>query len=293
MKAQERALRHTRGKGKWRAIALAVGFHALFLGLIFFGVRWQTQTPEAVQVEIVSGPVAPPNAEPKPEPKPEPAPQPEPEPVVKPVPKVETKMETKVETKPDIVTEKPKVKPPKVEKPEPEEVKPDKVKEAKEAKEKAAKEKAALDKTAKDNLEKEKLAKEKETAKAKEVAAREQSEENAQKMIRDLQKQAGAAVGVAKGATTGTPDPNWEGRVKGAIKRNTVFSSTEVDGNPEAVFKVDLNPDCSLRGVRLVQSSKSPAWDQAAERAIRRTDPFPKPAGQDCRAQETIGHRPE
>jgi colicin import membrane protein len=275
MKAQERALRHTRGKGKWRAIALAVGFHALFLGLIFFGVRWQTQTPEAVQVEIVSGLVSPPNPEPKVEPKPEP----EPEPVAKPVPKIEPK----VEKKPDIVTEKPKVKPPKIEKPEPEEVKPDKVKEAKEAKEKAAKDKAALEKTAN----------EKEQAKAKEVAAREQSEENAQKMIRDLQKQAGAAVGVAKGATTGTPDPNWEGRVKGAIKRNTVFSSTEVEGNPEAVFKVDLNPDCSLRGVRLVQSSKSSAWDQAAERAIRRTDPFPKPAGQDCRAQETIGHRPE
>ncbi len=269
MKAQDRVLRRISGKGKWRAVFLAVGFHALFLGLVVFGVRWQTQSPEAVQVGIVSGEanpvvpaVVPPAVVEAPVPKAEPVPQ-------------ETKAETKVEPKPDIVTEKPKAKPPKIEKPQPDEPKSNKAKEAKEAKELAAKEA----KEAKD---------------AKEAkAAKEQSEENAQKMIRDLQKQAGATVGVAKGATTGTPDPNWEGRVKGAIRRNTVFASSDVEGNPEAVFRVDLNPDCSLRNVRLIQSSKSAAWDQAAERAIRRTDPFPKPAGQDCRAQETIGHKPE
>jgi colicin import membrane protein len=266
MKAQERVLRQTRSRGKWRAIALAFGFHALFLALIFFGVRWQTQTPDAIQVEIVSSTAIQPAPEPVPEPKVEPKIEPKPE------PKLEAKPEPKVEPepKPEIVLEKPKQKPPKVEKIEKTEPEAAKTAKTKEAKEKLAK-----------------------VAKEKELAAREQTEENAQKMIRDLQKQAGATAGVAKGATTGTPDPNWEGRVKSAIKRNTVLPSNDIDGNPEAVFRVELNPDCSLRTVRLTQSSKNAMWDQAAERAIRRTDPFPKPAGQDCRSQETIGHRPE
>jgi colicin import membrane protein len=270
MKAQERALRRNHGKGKWRSIGLAVLFHALFIGLIIFGVRWQTQSPEAVQVGIVNGAAAPEAIEPPKE-------ETNPAPVEPPAPKVEPK----VEPKPDLVIEKPKVKKPEVEKPKPDDSKEKKAAELKEAK--IAKEKA--DKTAKEKLAKEQV--------AQEAKAKEQAEENAQKMIRDLQKQAGTASGVAKGATTGTPDPNWEGRVKGAIRRNTRFSGSEVDGNPEAVFRVELNPDCTLRGVRLIQSSKNAAWDQAAESAIRRTDPFPKPAGQDCRAQETIGHRPE
>jgi colicin import membrane protein len=88
-----------------RSFVLAFIVHALLVGVMFLGVRWQSHDPETVTVELWE---APPPAPPPPKveaPKPEPAPPP---PVVKPEPKVE---------KPDIaIREKPKPKP----KPKPE-----------------------------------------------------------------------------------------------------------------------------------------------------------------------------
>jgi colicin import membrane protein len=51
------------------------------------------------------------------------------------------------------------------------------------------------------------------------------------------------------------------------------------EGTPPSVyaeFQVELLPDASLAGLRLVRSSNLPGFDAAAERAIRRCDPFPR-----------------
>jgi len=53
--------------------------------------------------------------------------------------------------------------------------------------------------------------------------------------------------------------------------------SQQISGNPKAVFDVRLDRDGRIQDVRLKQSSGNAAWDSAAERAIRRTDPFPCP----------------
>ncbi len=97
--------------GKRISFALAVLMHALLIILIIYGIRWQTQKPEVVEVDLVRAvPPAPTVApEPKPEPKPEVKPEPKPEPI-KPPPK------------PDIA-QKEKPKPPKPE-PKPEPIKP-------------------------------------------------------------------------------------------------------------------------------------------------------------------------
>jgi colicin import membrane protein len=44
-----------------------------------------------------------------------------------------------------------------------------------------------------------------------------------------------------------------------------------------AQFRVDLLPDGSVAATRLTKPSGLPGYDVAAENAIRRCDPFPRP----------------
>lgn len=95
--------------GRKASAALALAVHVALVVLLVYGIRWQTRSPEAVEVELVRAlpapapaAVAPPEPKPAPLPKIEPKPEPRPEP--KPAPP----------TKPDIALkekEKPKPKP--------------------------------------------------------------------------------------------------------------------------------------------------------------------------------------
>ena len=88
--------------GRRASIALAVAVHVLLAIFLIYGIRWQTERPEAVEVELVQA-VPTPAAEPPP-----PAPEPKPEPV--PEPKIEPKP-APPPAKPDIaIKEKPKPK---------------------------------------------------------------------------------------------------------------------------------------------------------------------------------------
>ena len=99
--------------GKRVSAALALAVHAALIILLVYGIRWQTRSPEAVEVELVrAAPVAvvvPPKVEPAPEiaPPPKVAPEPVPKPDIaikeKPKPperKPEPKPEPKLEPKP-------------------------------------------------------------------------------------------------------------------------------------------------------------------------------------------------
>ena len=88
--------------GKRISIALAVAVHLLLAAFLFYGVSWQTKSPDAVEVELVRAtpePPAPPVAvppAPTPEPPP-PAPEPKPTP---PPPKPEIAIKAKEKPKP-------------------------------------------------------------------------------------------------------------------------------------------------------------------------------------------------
>lgn len=93
--------------GRTASAALAVLVHLALATLLFYGIRWQTRPPEAVEVELVRAVPAPPAAavEPPPEPAPPPKVEPKPEPKIEPKP---------APPKPDIALkekEKPKLKP--------------------------------------------------------------------------------------------------------------------------------------------------------------------------------------
>jgi len=93
--------------------ALSAVVHLVLLGMLVFGLHWQSRHPEAVQVELwsqIPDVASPPPVEAKPVPKVEPKPVPKPE--VKPPPKVEQKA-----AKPDIAVEREKKTPKKKEEP--------------------------------------------------------------------------------------------------------------------------------------------------------------------------------
>jgi colicin import membrane protein len=75
------------------------------------------------------------------------------------------------------------------------------------------------------------------------------------------------------------------------VRANTTYAQ-EIQGNPRAEFDVRLQPNGKLISVKLTKSSGVSAWDLAAERAIRRTDPFPCPSTGACAAELTVSHGP-
>lgn len=213
--------------GRRISIALAVAVHLGLAIFLIYGVHWQSEHPEAVEVNLVQSVPATPAAEPpSPAPSPTPAPPP-PKPVVEPKPEPKP---APPPPKPDIaVKEKPK--PPK------EEPKPFNPLEA--MKNEAAK-----------------------PAQPSVSAA-------ADKELAQLRADASAAHNKAAAA--------WSDRIASKIKHN-IIRPANAAGNPEAIYEITLLPDGSLVGApRLKQSTGNAALDAAIERAIRKSDPLPKP----------------
>jgi len=227
--------------GKRISFALAVLMHVVLAILIIYGIHWQTQKPEVVEVDLVRAvPPTPTSApEPNPEPKPEPKPELKPEP--KPQPKPEPpKAAPKPPSKPDIA-QKEKPKPPP--KPEP---KPEPPKDP-----------------FKEQMERE--LKETEKRKAADAAAREAAQELAN--LKAQQASSAKANALA----------DYIAKIKGKVRGNIVLPG-DIKGNPEAVFEVTQLPSGEVLNVKLKKSSGNPAWDNATERAILKSSPLPKPA---------------
>ncbi|MFZ9405915.1 MAG: cell envelope integrity protein TolA [Burkholderiaceae bacterium] len=327
-KAVQRPPRPPRSPGRSRALVLAILMHLFLFALLFVGLKWQTRPDDVVQAELwvpPSSPV-PPQVQPEP-PRPEPTPEPPPPPpapVPKPVPKTEP------EPPPDIKAEQRRKEQERKEAEKREAERRDAEKreaekkaaerkererresERKEADKKEAERKAAERKEAEKKEEARKEAERKATEQKRE-AERKAAEAQRQKAaeaadaqraedIRRLQQQAGtsgqaadrASPGAASGAIAGgRGDGGYAGRVAAAIRGNTTFQiPADLEGNPRAVFQVQLRPDCSLVSVRLRRSSGVPAWDAAAERGIARTDPFPRPPEGSCPAEIEITRGP-
>ena len=271
------AIRKYYKRGGLRAVLLALLFHVGLIALLFVGVRWNTKNPEPIQIEIFTPPsgaavVERPLIErtiteaEKPAVKPSPA-----EPI-----KPQIVPSPKLVVQPDIALEKKK---------------PEKLEKAQLEKEQLAKDKLEKAKLEKEKTEKaDKIAKAEKALKAEKSA--QEADENIKRLVADQQRQAGAQTGAVAGAKTGTADPNYAGRVKAAVVRNTVFRTDDLVGSPASDFRVTLTPDCTVRDVKLLKPSGNNAWDQAAERAIRKTDPFPTPADGKCPPYQDLTHRP-
>lgn len=240
---------------------LAVGMHALLLGFLWIGIRWQNVEPVAVTAEVWDMQVQ--DAAPR-EPTPEPVPVKAPPPV------------------PKVVTPPP---PPKVE--EPVAVKTPDIALEREKKEKKLREQKLAEKKLLEEKIKEQEAKELADKKAKEKAdklakaAKALAEEKLAQKLRDLEMKrilgGVAGAGDADRSTAPKVDNGYVTAVRNKIKRSTSFNGdTDVPGNPSATFKIEQLPTGEIISVRKSKGSGIAAFDDAVERGINNSSPLPK-----------------
>ena len=300
-----------RERSRWPSLGLALAMH---LGLLFFlwvGVHWQNTEPVAVEAEVwdlkVQTAAPPPEVATEPEPTPAPPPQPQveqpapppPPPVAAPEPKVDLR-----EAEIALERKKAKLKEEK-EKAAAEERRKQELKEREEEKRELEKQKQKekekaekLEKEKADKLEKAKLAKEKEKAEEKaekELADKKAAAEKAAKAKKAAEEKKAAdkaraaemsrITGAAGAGTTGTAekataprkDSGYVAALTSKIKSNIAYSgSTDVPGNPRAVFKIEQLPTGEIISVRKIKSSGLPAYDSSVENAINKSSPLPK-----------------
>ncbi|WP_447775771.1 cell envelope integrity protein TolA [Variovorax boronicumulans] len=274
-------------RGTPRAVVLALIAHALLIAALTWGVRWRSEADDgAVDAELWSTTVMqaaprlsvpePPAPVPTPPP-PAPAPPPPPPPAVKPP-------EPAPAPAPDIALEREKkLKEQKAQKErELEQQRQQQKKKELEAKERAEDEaerkKEQQKKLADQKKQQEAEAKQAEAKKAE--AATKQAAADRAATLKRMQGMAGASGSDdAKGNAlrSSGPSSGYAGRIAAAVRPNITFPDADsVNGNPEAEFEVRLAPDGTIVGVKLAKSSGLPAWDEAAERGLRKTDKLPR-----------------
>ncbi len=275
--------------GRWRAALLAALVHAALFAFLWFGVRWQNDTPVTIEAEVWNTQVREAAPRPQPEPEPETQEKPAPAPVIKEPPKPAV-VEPPVE-KPDIALEQEKKRKARERKIREEEARLEQKRmlEQKRIEEKKAEEKRAheklVEKEKADAAAKKKLAAEAAKKEAAEKKRKEEAEE-AQRLAKvreeEMRRITGSvsAVGGSGEAAKregGSTDSSYAQKIGARIKSNISFIlPANVDGNAPAEYKVDLLPDGSVAGMRLMKSSGVPGFDEAVRRAIEKSQPYPK-----------------
>lgn len=231
-----------------RAFMLALLMHGLLFIFFYFGLHWQTSTPPAVDAELWSA--LPQFEAPKPEvAQPEVQEKPLEKSVEKPVPPQKITETPKPEIKPDIALEREK-----------------KFKEKRLQEERQQRELAA-----------------KKEAEAKKGKEQQRKDEALKQALRAADEK---RLGIGKNPTangtaaqTSGPSGEWTSAVAAAIRANINYDvSVDLQSNPEAVFLIKLLPSGEMIGApQLLQSSGIKPYDEAVERAIRKTDPLPRP----------------
>lgn len=302
---QDNPYRIPQEPGRWRALLLAALVHALLLGLLWFGVRWQNETPVAVEAEVWDMQVKeaapkPVPAPPEPEVKPPPPPQPQPKPVPPPV-------QAPPAPKPDIALEQEKKRKEEQKRAEQEKLaeqkrRADELKRKEEEQRKQAERKRQHEEEQRQAAEKKrqqeeaqrKLAAEKKRQEERALADARAADERHQENLRRLQAQAGGSGEAARAQGPRSADPSYAQRVAARIKSHTTFNVPEgLAGNPAVEYDVQLLPDGSLRGMRKLRSSGVPGFDEAVARAIDRSQPFPPNRDGSVPSSFTVLHRPK
>ena len=270
--------------GRWRALLLAGAVHVGLLAFLWFGVRWQNETPVAVEAEVWSPQIReaapPPQPESKPEPKPEVKEAPKPAPVVQP-PVV----------KPDIALEQ------------------EKKRREKELQQREEELRAEKDRREKDRLAKEEAARKQQQEEAdrkkKELAEKKRKQEEAaveaklaqarEDNLKRMMAQAGGGSGDAPQSQGPRGNADYLSRVGAKIRSNTIFSVPDnLANNPAVEYAVELLPDGSIRRpVRKIKSSGVPGFDEAVLNAIEKSQPFPADRSGKVPSGFNVVHRPK
>ena len=254
---------------------LALAMHAMLVAALWISVQWRTEPSGSVVVELWAGgtPPAEPVVVAPPPPPPPPKAEPEPE-----------------KPNADIVVKQEKKAPPKAEPP------PDTKKlEAEKRRIEAEKQRAEAEAKRRDAEKKQLEAERKKQAEAAAQAAERKREDERRDAVRRAEEArmlaqaaggsaAGSATGTAGGRPDGTAaagagggDATYAGQLNALIRPRIAFAVPEnTPASVYAEFQVDLLPTGEILAVRRLKASGLPGYDEAVERAIRRTDPFPR-----------------
>ncbi|MBC3882558.1 TonB C-terminal domain-containing protein [Undibacterium sp. LX40W] len=260
------------GDTSWKSLGLAGFVHLALIAFLWIGVQWQSKSTDYEEVEVwdlTSRQAAP-------------------------LPVVEEPIEEVKEVEPPKVIEK------EVEKEDPEiALELERKRLAAEKKRIADEElerKKEKEKLAAEKLKKEKQEKEDEKKKlAKEKAARDKMfEEDMKRLNSQASKTGSGGVGDAvKSTGNNRGDPSYLAKIGAKVKSNTAFSVTDTSSNnPTVEFIINLFPDGSLRGpVKKTKSSGNLAFDDAVEKAIEKSVPFPRDKTGDVPASLVYVHK--
>jgi colicin import membrane protein len=287
-------------RGTFRAVLLALIAHALLIIALTWGVSWRREAEnDAVEAELWSSTIqqAAPRAvaptPPPPAPAPTPAPPPPPPPPPPPQAARPPEPAPPPPKAPDIALEREKKLKEQKEREREEEVARQQQQKKLEAARKAAQEKKEQEAKERERAEEEaerkkeqqqKLAEAKkkqeaEAAKKKEAEAKAAALAAADRAatLKRMQAMAGTG-GEGNAARSSGPSGSYGGKVAAAVRPNVVFPEAElVNGNPGAEFDVRLAPDGTIVGTpTLVKTSGLPNWDEAALRALQKTEKLPR-----------------
>lgn len=259
--------------GMLRAFGLAIVAHVLLLLALTWGINWKRDSENTVaEAELWSATVQqaaprpvqvtpPPAAVATPAPRPAPRADPPPAPMKRDA---------------DIALEREKKK-----KAEAREREEDAARQKKlEAQKKAADDKREL---AKETARKAEEKKKADAAKTAKDARQQQDETRRVEALRNenLRRMQGLAGATGAADATGTaprasgPSDSYGGRIRAKVRPNIVFSD-DIAGNPAVEIEVRLAPDGTITSRRVVKGSGNKAWDEAALRALDKTEILPR-----------------
>ena len=249
--------------GLLRSVGMALLAHAVLVLALSWGLKWKRdQQDVAVEAELWAA--TPQQAAPKAV---EPAPAPAPPPQVAPPPAAPVQRDA------DIALEREKERQER-EKARREEAEREKLAAQKRREEEAARKAAAARQAAEDRKKQEQL-----------QARRQEQQDKERDRIRreQMARIAGLAGATGSPGSRGTalqssgPSASYAGRLAAIFQRNVVFPGgvETISGNPTAVVQVKVSPTGEILSARLARSSGNPAWDEAAVRAIERSERIP------------------
>lgn len=256
----------------WRSLGLAALVHLFLLAFLWIGVQWQSQESTAVEAEVwdmtvrQAAPVAVPEV---------------PVEVPKEVEPPKPVQQEEIKEDPEIALAQEKKR--KLE----ENKKLAELELAKKKEEKLAEDKLKKEKLEKDLLDKKKLAKEK-------AAQDKIFEENMKRLNGQVVKSGSGGLGdAAKSTGNNRGDPSYNAKVAAKIKANTIYLINDAtSNNPTVEFVINLFPDGSLRGpIKKTKSSGNLAFDEAVEKAIEKSQPFPREKSGEVPSSLNIVHR--
>ncbi|MDO8176737.1 MAG: cell envelope integrity protein TolA [Undibacterium sp.] len=268
--------RFVREPAQWRSMTLAALVHGLLLAFLWVGVQWQSQQTMAVEAEVWDMTTR--QAAPKAVPEEVVPPQPDKIPEIAPA-KVLPKEEPLEDPEIALAQEKKRKL---LEKRKQEDIvkaEHEKALKKEQEKEKLAEQKKKADKLLADDAEKKKLLDQKKLQAKEQLMRDKVFADNMRRLAGQASTTgSGGAGDAAKSTGNNRGDPSYAARIGAKVRSNTIFNVTDTSGNNPAVeYKIDLLPDGSLRGpIRKLKSSGVPAFDDAVEKAIEKSMPFPR-----------------